>query len=282
VVVFDPAVEATPDHDSASAAIAEVIARGQLRPVYQPIVDLTTGTVLGVEGLIRPAASTPFTDPAGLFAAAEASGRLTALDLACVETIVAGAARLPAEQFLSVNLSPLTFEAPEFSAQSLTSILVRHRLAPERLIVELTEQQPIVDAARARRKIEACRSAGIRFAADDIGAGNAGLRLLAEIRFDVLKVDLSLVQRSTQEAPSSAVLSSVVDLAARTGALVVGEGVEHQAQVAQLTALGVRAAQGFYLGRPGPLVHPGSTEAAHSASLSAWRNTIGLPTTAGS
>ncbi|MGH2357940.1 MAG: EAL domain-containing protein [Candidatus Limnocylindria bacterium] len=282
VVVFEPTAEAAPIQDGASTAIADVIARGQLRPVYQPIVELASGAVLGVEGLIRPASTTPFTDPAGLFAAADASGRLTALDLACVETIVAGASRLPGNQFLSVNLSPRTFEAPEFSAQSLMAILIRHRFAPERLIVELTEQQPITDADRARRKIEACRSAGIRFAADDIGAGNAGLRLLAQIRFDVLKVDLSLVQRSAPGAPSSAVLSSVVDLAARTGALVVAEGVEHQSEVSQLAALGVRAAQGFYLGRPGPLLAPDAPDAAVGASMSAWRQTIGLPTAAGS
>lgn len=282
VLVFDPAIEVVQTDETASAAVAEVIARGQLRPVYQPIIELAGGAVLGVEGLIRPTGETPFTDPAGLFAAAEASGRLTALDLACAETIVAGATRLPPGQFLSVNLSPRTIEAGEFSAPALMAILARHHFPPERLVVELTEHQPLIDPDRVRRKLEACRTAGIRFAADDIGAGNAGLRLLAEIRFDVLKVDLSLVQRSAPGAPSSAVISSVVELASRSGALVIAEGVEHASELAQLTALGVRAAQGYYLGRPGPLVVDGDGQPDAVSSLGSWRQSIGLSTIVGS
>ena len=218
--------------DGSSAAVADVIARGQLRAVYQPIVSLVDGRVLGVEGLIRPIPPAPFRDPAALFGAAEASGRLTALDLACIDTIVADARRLPDDQFLSLNLSPATLEATEFSSGALLAILARYGFPPDRLLVELTERQQLFDLDRARSRIEACRRAGIRFAADDIGAGNAGLRLLADISFEVLKVDLSLVQRSASEAGSSAVLGSVVELAARTGALVVAEGVERPSQLA--------------------------------------------------
>src|ERR671918_766344 len=281
VVIFDPATEATSPDEGTSAAVAEVIARGQLRPVYQPIVEVATGRVLGVEGLIRPSAATPFDNPAALFAAAEASGRLTSLDFACMEIIVAGAHRLPADQFLTVNVTPRTVEAGEFSVAALLSILTRHRFAPERLVLELTENQPLLHPDRIRRKIEACRAAGIRFAADDLGAGNAGLRLLAEIRFDILKVDLSLVQRSAPGAPSRAVVQSVVELAARTSALVVAEGVERQLELQQLAELGVTAAQGYYLGRPGPLVDTG-VEPDMLGPMSAWRQSIGLPKVLGS
>jgi diguanylate cyclase (GGDEF)-like protein len=279
VAIFDPAVEASPSDESASAAVAEVIARGQLRPVYQPIVEVATGRVLGVEGLIRPSASTQFDNPLELFAAAEASGRLTSLDFACIEIIVEGAARLPADQFLSVNITPRTIEAGEFSSAALLAILTRHRFAPERLVVEITENQPLLHPERVRGKIEACRKAGVRFAADDLGAGNAGLRLLSEIRFDILKVDLSLVQRSSPGAPSSAVVQSVVELAARTSALVIAEGVERQLELSQLEELGVTAAQGFYLGRPGPLVEAEGAAAEPDllGPMSAWRQSIGLP-----
>jgi EAL domain-containing protein (putative c-di-GMP-specific phosphodiesterase class I) len=130
---------------------------------------------------------------------------------------------------------------------------------------------------RVRAKIEACRAAGMRFAADDLGAGNAGLRLLSEIRFDILKVDLSLVQRSSPGAPSSAVVHSVVELATRTGALVIAEGVERQLELSQLAELGVTAAQGFSLGRPGPLIDAEGTEPDLLGPMSAWRQSIGLP-----
>jgi diguanylate cyclase len=281
VVVFDPIMEVhNEDTSSSSAAVAEVVARGQLRPVYQPIVSLHDGSVLGVEGLIRPVHPAPFADPSALFAAAEATGRLTALDLACIETIVAGAQRLPADQFLSLNLSPPTLEATEFSSGALLAILGRYGFPPERLVVEITERQALYDLDRARSRIDACRRAGVRFAADDIGAGNAGLRLLAEIRFDILKVDLTLVQRSASEGQSSAVIGSVVELATRTGALVVAEGIEQAAQLAQLSSLGIEAGQGFFIGRPGPLevAVPAPAPAPEPAAggMADWRRSIGL------
>ncbi len=286
VVLFDPAATALEPTSAAGAAIAEVIARGQLRPVYQPIVDLDGLTVLGHEGLIRPVPPAPFADPAALFAAAAASGHLVALDMTCIEAIVGGAAALPANQFLSVNVSPRTVEAPEFSGAALLSILARHGFRPDRIILELTEREEIGDVDRVRAKLETCRRSGVRLAADDLGAGNSGLRLLSELRFDVLKVDLSLVQRSAPGAPSEAVVGSVVAFAGRTGALVVGEGVEDPQEAARLVALGVGAGQGYFFGRPGPLLAgdplvglpaPGSS-VEFPAPMAAWRQSIGLPT----
>jgi EAL domain-containing protein (putative c-di-GMP-specific phosphodiesterase class I) len=219
----------------------------------------------------------PFADPGTLFAAAEASGRTTALDLACVDVIVAGARALPVDQFLTINLSPTTIEAPEFSSGSLLAILERHDFSPHRVIVELTERQPIADPERVRARLDACRAAGIRFAADDVGAGNAGLRLLAEIPFEVVKVDLSLVQGGATGGLSSTVLASVVELVTRMGAFVIAEGIEHAWQVPQLTALGIGAGQGFHLGRPGPIaVPPPEAEPEAAIGVAAWRQSIGL------
>jgi diguanylate cyclase (GGDEF)-like protein len=296
VVVFDPlsASEAAVAEGSA-AEVAGVIANGLLRPVYQPIVDLAEMRQLGMEGLIRPVPPAPFANPATLFAAARAGEHLLELDLSCIETIVAGAGALPADQFLAVNVSPATVATPTFTAAALLSILARHRFPPERVVIELTEREPIDDLDAVRTTLEACRHAGIRIAADDVGAGNAGLRLLSELRFDLIKVDLNLVQRSATSAASSAVIESVVGLAARTGALVIGEGVEETAQLAKLGALGVHAAQGYLLGRPEPMPEvvpaapmpvlpaaaaeplPAAADDELPSSMSAWRRAIGLP-----
>ena len=277
IASFDPAMEVELGASgTSSSAIAEVIARDQLRAVYQPIVSLESRRIIGFEGLIRPIPPAPFADPAELLAAAEANGRLTALDMACIETIVAGAGALPEDAFLTVNLSPPTMEASEFSSGALLAILARHSIAPDRIVIELTERQQLHDLARVRSRIDACRRAGIRFAADDIGAGNAGLRLLAEFRFDILKVDLTLVQRSASEGPSSAVLSSVVELAAQTGALVVAEGIEHESQLESLRALGITTGQGYHLGRPGRLEAAGPIPDAPGAGVTGWRQSMGL------
>jgi diguanylate cyclase (GGDEF)-like protein len=280
IVGFDPGLESI-DHDAAgtaAAAIGDVIARGLLRPVYQPIVAFDSGRIIGVEGLIRPVSPAPFADPGALFAAAEAGGRIVELDLACVDAIVAGAAGLPVTQFLSINLSPATLESAEFTTGAMLRIFGSHGMPAARIVVELTERQALGNAGRVRERVEALRRAGVRFAADDIGAGNAGLRLLTEIRFDIVKVDLGLVQRSAAGGLSGAVLESVVELAARTGALVVAEGIEQPSQLAQLSALGIGAGQGFHLGRPGPIVTEARPVAEVPAvGMAAWRQSIGLP-----
>ena len=294
VLIFEPGTELAATAAGTSAAISEVIEQNLLRPVFQPIVDLASGGTLGYEGLIRPAPPAPYTDPASLFAAAEASGHVVPLDLACVEAIVAAAARMPKELFLSVNMSPRTIEAPEFSAQIMLNILARYDFPPDRLVIELTEHQPIAELERVRHKLEACRNAGIRLAADDLGSGNSGLKLLSDLHFDVVKVDLGLIQRSSTSGASSAVVESIVAFASRTGALVIGEGVEQEEQVEQLTQLGVTAAQGYLFSRPGPLPdwagemrvkraadrpHP-AIPGDEDGELDAWRRKIGLATPA--
>lgn len=294
VLVFDPEAQIAASAASTSAAIAEVIEQNLLRPVFQPIVNLATGATLGYEGLIRPIPPAPYPDPTSMFWAAEQSGHVVPLDLACMETIVAAAAKMPKELFLSVNMSPRTIESPEFSAPAMLNILARYDFPPERLVIELTEHQPIDDLERVRSKLATCRTAGIRLAADDLGSGNSGLKLLSDLHFDVVKVDLGLIQRSSTSGPSSAVVESIVAFASRTGALIIGEGVEHEEQVAQLTELGVTAAQGYLFSRPGPLPdwagemrlkraadrQPRPVVSDADPDLDAWRRKIGLATPA--
>jgi EAL domain-containing protein (putative c-di-GMP-specific phosphodiesterase class I) len=194
--------------------------------------------------------NSPFHGPDGLFSTAEAVGRLVQLDLACVDVITQGARAIAEHQLLSVNLSPRTLEAPEFTVAGLVEIFERNRISPKRVVLEVTEREDPEDVEHLRRRTEACRAAGIRVAADDVGAGNAGLRLLTEVRFDIVKVDLSLVQGGPVRQPYRDVLQSIAQLAARWDAYVIAEGVETQEQLRLLRALGIDAAQGYLLAPP--------------------------------
>ncbi|HZW01055.1 MAG TPA: bifunctional diguanylate cyclase/phosphodiesterase, partial [Candidatus Deferrimicrobium sp.] len=254
VAVYDADRDQAPDASAdqgAIAAIRDVIRARALTPVYQPIVDLRDGRVLGFEGLIRPAPSTPFSNPGQLFEAAAAAGRLVELDLACFEVVTAGTTGIDANQVVTINLSPRTLEVQDFTASWLLQILARHRLSPGRVIVELTEREAITDLDRLRRNVAGLQHAGVRIAADDVGAGNAGLRLLSQLRFDIVKIDLSLVQEGTQRDSSRNVLRSLKDLADRQGAVAIAEGLETAEQLRALRELGIAAGQGYLLGRPG-------------------------------
>ncbi|MEO8470514.1 MAG: bifunctional diguanylate cyclase/phosphodiesterase [Chloroflexota bacterium] len=233
-----------------SASISAVVESGSLTPVYQPIVHLETGRILGYEGLVRVDAASGFPHTGALFDAAEVAGRVLELDRAALDVVLRGAKEVPPLTLLSVNVSPRSFEAPEFSAAAFLAILRRHGVAPERILLELTERDVIRDPDRLRAAIHALQDAGIRVAADDVGAGNAGLRLLSQFRFDVVKIDLSLVQGGAGEVQTLSVLSTLVDLARRWGALTIAEGVETPEQLQMIRVLDIDAGQGYLLGRP--------------------------------
>ena len=233
-----------------SAGVGEVLAAGALRPVYQPIFSLTSGRPIGFEGLVRPAEGGPFTDAATLFAAAETADRTVELDLACLEVIAAGLGELEANTYLSVNLSPRTLESDLFQLVELIAVFRRWNIPPRQVVLELTEREKVEDLEQLRNNVQACRKAGFRLAADDVGAGNAGLRLLSEIHFDMVKIDLSLVQGGILHDPSHAVLRAIQELATQWHASTVAEGVETSEQLTVIRKLGIEAGQGYLLGRP--------------------------------
>ena len=234
-----------------SSAISAVIEAGTLTPVYQPIIDLNSGQVIGYEGLVRVPKESTFAHTGALFDAAEIAGRVHDLDRAALDVVLRSARSMSDSMSLSVNVSPRTLEAPEFSATALLSILRRHGMAPGRVVLELTEREAIRDADRLRNILLAIQNAGVRVAADDVGAGNAGLRLLSQFSFDVVKIDLSLVQRAGDDRTHS-VLRSIVEVASRMGATTIAEGVETSGQLRTARRLGITAGQGYLLGRPGP------------------------------
>ena len=186
-----------------SAAVSAVIESGGLSPVYQPIVHLPTGRILGYEGLVRVSPDSGFPHTGALFDAAEVAGRVLELDRAALDAVLRGAHGLAEQTILSLNVSPRSFEAPEFNATVVLAILRRHGVSPDRVLLELTERDAIRDPDRLRTAIHQLQDAGVRVAADDVGAGNAGLRLLSQFRFDAVKIDLSLVQGGAEPGPDA-------------------------------------------------------------------------------
>ncbi|HTK45938.1 MAG TPA: bifunctional diguanylate cyclase/phosphodiesterase [Patescibacteria group bacterium] len=233
-----------------TAAVADIARNRTMSAVYQPIFSLATGAVVGHEGLIRPLPGSGFLDAEALFTAAEATGRTAELDRACIQVVASSAGGVPADRYLAVNISPRTLESIEFNAQRLASIFDAHGIPAERLVLELTERESVEDMDRLRHNLESCRSLGIRIAADDVGAGNAGLRMLSELTFDLVKIDLSLVQSGVLRESSMAVLSALRELANRSSATIVAEGIETADQLLAVRDLGLTAGQGYLLGRP--------------------------------
>jgi diguanylate cyclase (GGDEF)-like protein len=253
---FDPSRHGVADDSRTlsqlEAAVSRVASQDLLQAVYQPIYSLTTGQIIGFEGLVRPSADSGFATPTSLFVAAEATRRTVELDIVCARAVLAGAEGLGEDRYLSINLSPRTLESDAFSPLEILALARRHGIEPKQLVVELTEREAVDDLTRLQHAISILRRHEVRVAIDDVGAGNAGLRLLSEVDFDILKIDLSLVRASATHEASEAVLRALGQLARNRGHRVVAEGIETADHLESVLELRYDAGQGYLFGRAEP------------------------------
>jgi diguanylate cyclase (GGDEF)-like protein len=262
VKVFDPSSHGMADDARAipelAAAVARIAEGGLLTAVYQPIYSLRTGTVIGYESLVRLKEGADFPSTTSLFVAAEATQRTVEIDVASARTCLAGARGLGPREYLSINLSPRTLESDAFSPLELLVLTKRSGIDPTQLVVELTEREAVEDLDRLRASLAILHRHGVRIAADDVGAGNAGLRLLSEVDFDIIKIDLSLVRAGARHEPSEAVLRALGEMARQRNQTIVAEGVETPELLESVLELGFEYGQGYLLGRPQPRLDAGS------------------------
>jgi PAS domain S-box-containing protein len=221
-----------------------VLEPGRLTTAFQPIVDITTNRIVGAEALTRFPAEPR--EPDRWFADAQSVGLGTALELAAVRQAFSDFARLPPAVYLGVNASPQLLCNPEFHA------LVAE-LPGDRLVIELTEHAAVADYEELLQSIDLLRARRVRFAVDDVGAGFASFSHVLRVRPDILKIDVSITRGIDQDPARRGLARAIVDLAREIGATVVAEGIERQAELDRVGAIGVDAVQGFFIGRPRPL-----------------------------
>ncbi|WP_240669702.1 putative bifunctional diguanylate cyclase/phosphodiesterase [Actinoplanes solisilvae] len=229
--------------------------RGELDLVFQPVVGLRDEQPVGVEALLRwrhPQLGTIL--PNELLPIARAVGISAELD----EWVLGAACKHLAAWrddgfWLSVNVSPRELLTARFPDR-VASTLKRYGLAPERLVVEIAETWIAEDVPAIVASLAALRKLGVRAALDDFGAGQASLSHLRRLPVDMLKLDASLVNTSSEAATGHgpAVIDVVVSLGRRLGLEIVAKGLETQEQRDRAAKAGCLYGQGFSLGRPAP------------------------------
>jgi EAL domain-containing protein (putative c-di-GMP-specific phosphodiesterase class I) len=237
--ILAPALLARREVRSIKTRIAGMIASGAFHPVFQPIVDLETGSTVGFESLTRFSTGEA---PDRVFADAARAGLGMDLEVATLIAAVRDAARLPAGTWLSLNVSP-TLLAERIR---LTGVLA-YRTRP--IVLEITEHEIIEDYAPLHA---ALRSLGpdVRLAVDDAGAGVANFKHLVDLRPDLVKIDAGLVRGVNADVSRQALIVGLVHFGAVSGAQVLAEGLETEAEQETVQRLGVTLGQGYRLARP--------------------------------
>ncbi len=239
---------------SSTELIRSVLERRAINIVFQPVVDLRDGRVVGIEALSR-FADEPRRGPDKWFAAAREVGLGADLELTAIELVLDQFPEVPEDMFVSINISP------DYLAGGLLNAALSGRWG-HRIVVELTEHAKVDDYGPLLEVVHELRTRGVRSAVDDAGAGFASLQHILKLGPDLIKLDLSLTRDIDSDPVRRALASSLVSFAFEVGALIVAEGIETPSELQALTDLGVTMGQGFFLGRPCPLPVP--------ARVSSW------------
>ncbi len=250
-------------------ALRHALANGELAIHYQAQVSLTTGAVTGMEALMRwnhpklgeiaPAQFIPLAEETGLivsigewaFATACCEGKALQDDLGIDLTV-------------SVNLSPRQFQQKNL-VEVVETALIRSRLSPRSLEIEITENMLMVNSEEMLARLERLRELGVRIAIDDFGTGFSSFSYLLQYQVDRLKIDQSFVKKAVTDANAAAVVRAIIAMSHGLNIGVVAEGVETEEQLRFLLRRKCDEAQGFMLARPVPASEFSALVRAHNA-----------------
>jgi diguanylate cyclase (GGDEF)-like protein len=240
------------------ALLSEVrgaLGRGEFLLAYQPQIALPSGRITGVEALVRwqhPVHG--LLAPPRFIPLIEQTALIGPLTLALIDQALGQLVRwrkLGIDVQMSVNLSARNLADVELP-QQIAGILERHRVPPDRLVVEVTESAAMDDPHRAVAVLAALRATDIGVSVDDFGTGNASIEYLAKLPATEIKIDRSFITDILDDPRAEAIVRSTIDLARNLGLAVVAEGIETEAVLRHLTALGCDTAQGYFISRPQP------------------------------
>ena len=237
--LLGPELRSRSTRDAERERLRGIMSAKAFKPVFQAIVDMRDGKVLGFEALTRFADGTP---PDRVFGQASDAGVGLELEAATIAAALEASRRLPDDAFLDINVSPDLVMAGE----PLRTLLGR---TTRRVILEITEHVGIEDYVELRDAV-ATLGEDIRFAVDDAGAGFASLRHILELAPSHVKLDRALVTRIDTDPARQALVTGLVHFAGAIDSVLVAEGVETAAERDALLELGVRVGQGFFLGMP--------------------------------
>ncbi|WP_370674198.1 putative bifunctional diguanylate cyclase/phosphodiesterase [Pleomorphomonas sp. PLEO] len=250
---FDPAIdEATAKYADLDKQLRAALKSGEVNPYYQPMIDLTSGRIVGFEALARwRRPDGTFVPPSEFIALAEETGMIGELSDVLFRQACRDAAKWPRAVRLSFNVSPAQFSNRSFGRKMLET-LAETGLSPSQLEVEVTESMFVKDVQLVAVLLDELREAGVHIAIDDFGTGYSSLSQLSRLRFDKLKIDRSFVSSFLDDARQAMIIRAMIGLGRGLGMKTIAEGIEEASQAETLQLLGCHQGQGFLFSRAVP------------------------------
>ncbi len=233
--------------------IENTLAQKAFSIVYQPIVDLNKMAPVGFESLCRFTGE-PYRTPDVWFNEAASVGLSAELELAAIDMAVLAVKELEPHQYISVNASPDTVSSKSF-------LKTFSKLPLDRMVLEVTEHARVRDYDLLMTTINLLREKGMKLAVDDAGAGHSSLQHIVQLKPDLVKLDISLTRDVDSDLARRALVGALTQYSKETGAQIVAEGIETEAELQALKSIGITRGQGYFLGRPEAKIDTGAEKA---------------------
>jgi len=246
--------------------LKKIIDHEEIRTVFQPIIDMMTGHIVGYEALTRGPQKSQYEMPAVLFSLADSYGFSDQLEWVCIIKAVInfnlnvnfirgkikGDVSEEKELLLFLNTDPKTYHNASSIVDRFSEILKKYYISSRNIVLEITERNAIDDFQKFRATVSDLKRLGFSIAIDDAGAGYSSLQTIAELRPKYLKFDMSLVRDIDRDFIKQELLRTLMDFARKTDSIVIAEGIETEAEYRTVKLLGAHLGQGFYFARPNP------------------------------
>ncbi len=213
---------------------------------FQPIVNSLTGQIYSQEALVRGVNNEPASD---VFARIN-EDNLYRFDQSCRVKAIQLAAGLGVSTYLNVNFMPNAVYRPEMYIRTALEAAHAYGFPTDRIVFEITEGERVTDLPHLQSIVADYQQRGFQVAIDDFGAGYAGLNLLAELRTDLVKLDMGLIRQIDQDRTRRIICRGIVQVCRELGIEVIAEGIETHDEMRCLQDLGVHLLQGYYLAKP--------------------------------
>ena len=226
--------------------LKRIVQNEQVEMVFQPIFYLEPRKLFAYEVLTRGPEGSRLKNPEKLFKCALSYGMLFDLEMVCRRKAMAKLKDLPPETLIFFNSSPCLIESEKFS--EVISVYNN----PEQVVMEVTERSEIKDFPIFCKTLSSLKSKGFKISIDDVGSGYSSLDAIAELEPDFVKIDIGLVRDINANQKRQSLVKAIMLLCRQSEIVSIGEGIETEDEMNTLITLGVKAGQGYLLGRPSP------------------------------
>jgi len=239
--------------DTREEALDHIIENKQIKTVFQPIISLRDGSVLGHEALSRITCESEIKNADMLFNIAGECKRLWELELLCRTTALEAAYKFmipPYSKKLFINVNPNTLHDENFRTGFTREFLMQYEIAPHNVIFEITERNVITDMKGFMTTIDHYKGQEYRIAIDDAGAGYSGLNLISDVNPNYIKIDMKLIRGIDSDSLKYALVKGLVEFSKASNINLIAEGIETYEELDTLVSLGVQYGQGYLIQRP--------------------------------